>query len=158
MYPYFFDPYPAPIHEIRRAYTLAVLRRTADRLEQGFWVRGARLTERCQAAREREERLYATRFDARVANARRRLAAMFGSASDEPEATDWRQRLAVENVQVGHYWRLRGIDAFETRHLERINKADRDFERQLNSAPVYDERVQLPPDTYPRLRNRRQEH
>jgi len=115
---------------LRTAFARATLRREAEMIrEPRFWQALTRLQERCNAARGRENDLFAARHAERVAATRRRLIDEAGRKDVDlkprfagidrlsPEAT---LRDARRLVRDAHQRRLDRIDDFEHRTLDRL--------------------------------------
>jgi hypothetical protein len=116
--------------ELTRSFDLATLRREAKAIRTPRqWQEAARLQRRCRSARVREKELYATRYQARVETARRRLVDEAGSIQRAPKpggagedrfAPDVTLRQAEREVRERHHGRIARIEEFERRELRAI--------------------------------------
>lgn len=119
--------------ELRRHFDLASLRREANALRTSrHWGTCNEIGRRADRARLKEERLYKSRYDTRVEQARLRLIDEAGRksydlkpswANDDrfsPQAT---LRQAQRDVRAAHERRIGRIDEFERRELTRIIRA-----------------------------------
>jgi hypothetical protein len=116
--------------EIARTFEIVSLRQAAKLIKDPqAWADLIDLTQRCQAARFAEEKLYADRYETRVEEARRRLIDEAGSKAVEFKPwwggsdrfnSDDIQRQAHREVQQKHFGRLGRIDEFERQQLRTI--------------------------------------
>lgn len=113
--------------ELRRIFDLATLRSESAELRTGRqWKAVSELSARCDHARDKERKLFASRYQTRVETARRRLideaaAKSFDLkpawANDDPFSPEATLRQARREVQARHDSRLQRIDDFERQSL-----------------------------------------
>jgi hypothetical protein len=127
--------------DLNRSFDLATLRREAKGLRTPrHWQQASELMRRCQSVRVREKDLYATRYDARVETARRRLVNEAGAvrrelkpawAAEDRFAPDTTLRQAERDVRLRHHARIERVDEFERRSLrELVTTSMRENNRQ----------------------------
>jgi hypothetical protein len=116
--------------EMARAFEIVSLRQAARLIEDPKkWADLIELTERCQAARNAEEKLYAERYETRVEAERRRLIDEAGSkaidlkpwwgGSDRFNQDDI-ERQAQRRIRQEHFDRIGRIDEFERQQLKSL--------------------------------------
>lgn len=143
--------------ELHRTFELVTLRREAAALRSPeYWKETSDLKRRCQSARTREKDLFATRFDARVEQARRRIIDAAGSvtrdlkpgwAGEDAFSPDVTLRRAEREVRNRHERRIGRIDDFEATRLRDLVRA----------ATIENERPAEPAEAFGRAADRRRE-
>lgn len=153
--------------ELARSFDLAALRREAKAIRTPRqWQEAADLQRRCRSARVREKELYATRYQARVQTARRRLVDEAGAIERAPKpswagedrfAPDVTLRQAERDVRRRHEGRIARIEEFEQRELRGIVETSTSLNKLQGQARDAFERVADRRDGQERRRSRQRE-